>query len=130
MTARAVARHYAALAYDELDGVRLLMPERIRLASTLQTESVDVVLGAPIRKALGYWLTGPLALMDDCSTAFGHPGAGGSVGFADPTHRFAFALTKNRLVSSTPGGDAAYLVAKEVRAALGIEDTLPDHRLS
>ena len=54
--------------------------------------------------------------------AFGHGGAGGSIGFADPEHRFAFALSKTRHVAAAPGADAAYLVATETRRALGIPD--------
>ncbi|MCC7352155.1 MAG: beta-lactamase family protein [Anaerolineae bacterium] len=122
MNARALARHYAALACGELDGVRLLTPERIRIATTLQTEEVDLVLGVPGRKALGYWLGEPLSPMAERLTAFGHTGLGGSVGFADPEYRFVFGLTKNSLVGSLPGEDAAYLIAREVRAALGIPE--------
>jgi|KBSSwiStaDraftv2_1062776.scaffolds.fasta_scaffold46599_3 CubicO group peptidase (beta-lactamase class C family) len=122
MNARALARHYAALACaGELDGVRLMSAERIGIATMLQTEDRDLVIGRSIRKGLGYFLGGdPLSATGARHSAFGHAGSGGSIGFADPDHRFALALLKTRLVTAEPGEDAAYLVAREARAALGL----------
>jgi CubicO group peptidase (beta-lactamase class C family) len=119
MNARAIARHYAALAGGTLDGVQLLAPEVIGRVSALGTADGDVVLGAPIRKGLGYFLGGPHMPVSDAPAAFGHPGHGGSLGFADPEHRFAFGFTKNYIIGG-PGraSDAAYLVLREARAAL------------
>ena len=88
----------------------------------LQTADVDLALGVPVAKALGYWLGGPFSSFSERLTAFGHGGAGGSVGFADPQYRFALGFTKNRMVDALPGEDAAYLIAREVRAALGIPE--------
>jgi CubicO group peptidase (beta-lactamase class C family) len=122
MNARALARHYAVLASPALDGVRLLPAERIQEASALQIEAPDRVLGVPVRRALGYHLGEPQSAMSARSTAFGHAGAGGSLGFADPAYQFAFALTKNRMQNAAPGDDAASLIAREVRRALGIPE--------
>jgi CubicO group peptidase (beta-lactamase class C family) len=122
MSARALARHYAALVGDGVDGVRLLPPERVQTATALQTEAKDVVIGLPMRRGLGYMLGGPDSPMGARITAFGHAGYGGSIGFADPDYRFAFALTKNRLASTLPGQGAASFVASAVRAALGIPE--------
>ena len=121
MNARAIARHYAALACGTLDGARLLMPEHIRDVSALAVGDGDVVLGAPVRKGLGYFLGGPHMPLQDIPAAFGHPGHGGSLGFADPEHRFAFGFAKNYIIGG-PGraNDAAYRVLREARAALGI----------
>ena len=121
MNARAVARHYAALV-GEVDGVRLLPAERVRAAMELQTEDRDAVIGLPLAKALGYFLGGPRSEMGNRRSAFGHGGTGGATGFADPEHRFAFALAKNRLVPSAPGESTALRVAREARAALGIPE--------
>jgi CubicO group peptidase (beta-lactamase class C family) len=122
MNARSLARHYAALAGGQGNGKPLLSPERIQVASELAIEAMDRVLGVPVRRALGYHLGEPLSSMSKRSSAFGHAGAGGTIGFADPTYRFAFALTKNRMVNAPPGEDAAYLVAREVRGALHIPE--------
>ena len=107
-------------ASGELDGARLLSTECISRATALQTDEVDAVVGMPIPKGLGYMLGGELSPMGNRLTAFGHPGSGGSIGFADPEYPFAFALTKTRQVTSPPGTDAAYLVAEAARTALGI----------
>lgn len=122
-TARLIARLYAALAGD-LRGVELLPPERLSAATAPQVESFDVVRATAQRIALGFGLGGmPFSPMGSGATAFGHPGAGGSIGFADPEHHLAFALAKTRLLMETaPGEGAAYLVAQEVRSALGIPD--------
>jgi CubicO group peptidase (beta-lactamase class C family) len=123
MNARAIARHYAALACGELDGVSLLSPERVRTATTLQTDARDAVVGLPLPKALGYFLAGPGSEAGGRATAFGHAGTGGMAGFADPTYRFSFALTKNRLVPPSPGEATALRVARAVRQALAIPET-------
>jgi CubicO group peptidase (beta-lactamase class C family) len=121
-TARAVARHYAALVGDGVDGRRLLPPSRVAEASAVQTAADDMVLGRPLPKGLGYWLGEPLSAMSERVSVFGHPGGGGSIGFADPDARFAFGLTKSRLLTSRPGESTAALVARTVRAALGIPE--------
>lgn len=120
MSAKAIARHYAALI-GEVDGVRLLPAERVRIATELQTSEPDLALGLPVRKALGYWLGARLSPMSERVTAFGHPGAGGSIGFADPESGLAVGFTKNRLRTVTdPTQGSAYRVAEQIRASLGI----------
>jgi len=122
MNARSLAGHYAALISSERDSVRLLPPERIQLASALLVEGQDRVLGVAVRRALGYHLGEPQSSMSERATVFGHGGAGGTIGFADPAYRFAFALTKNRMRNAAPGEEAAFLVAREVREVLGIPE--------
>jgi CubicO group peptidase (beta-lactamase class C family) len=113
-----LARMYAALIGD---GDRLLSTDRMRAATTLQTDEVDRTLGVARRKALGYLLGGPDSPMPDRMSAFGHSGHGGTFGFADPEHGFAFALTKNHLVQAAdPRAAVAYEVAAALRAELGI----------
>lgn len=122
MTARALARMYAALV-GPLDGCRLLSPARVELATELQVEARDEVLDEPIRKGLGYFLGSAESPMGCSVDLFGHPGAGGTLGFADRRHGFAFALTKNRLVWDRPVHQtAAYRVSQLVRERLGIGD--------
>jgi CubicO group peptidase (beta-lactamase class C family) len=122
MNARSLASHYAALIGSTSDGRRLLPPERLRLASALLVEGPDLILGVPVRRALGYHLGEPYSPMSERITAFGHAGAGGTFGFADPTYQFAFALTKNRMRNVPPDEDTAFLVAREVRTVLGIPE--------
>ena len=53
MSARGLARHYAMLANGgELDGVRVLSPERIAVATEIQSFEWDEVYRVRIRRAL------------------------------------------------------------------------------
>jgi CubicO group peptidase (beta-lactamase class C family) len=57
--ARSIARHYAMLANGGvLDGVRLLTPERIEMATTVQTEEVDLLAKVKVIRSMGYRLEG------------------------------------------------------------------------
>jgi CubicO group peptidase (beta-lactamase class C family) len=123
MNARALARHYAALIGDGVEGVRLLPPERVRIATTLQIEGKDATLQRFVRRALGYMLGTPNSTMSERVTAFGHAGYGGSIGFADPEYGLTFALTKNRLAFGLPGATTVDNVARTVREALGIPES-------
>jgi CubicO group peptidase (beta-lactamase class C family) len=102
-SAEALARIYGALACDgELGGVRVLAPESVALARTQQVAGVDPLLGIPLRMGLGYWLAQPREPgfgFGPNEEAFGHPGAGGSLGFADPSARVGFGYVTNRMGS-------------------------------
>jgi CubicO group peptidase (beta-lactamase class C family) len=108
--ARALARVYGALACGgEVDGFRVLSPHGIERARTEQTSGPDAVLfGWPTRFGLGFALPpegtgfGPSS-----ATAFGHPGAGGSIGFADPAAHVGFGYTMNQIQTAIPPGPRA-----------------------
>ena len=97
-SARAIARMYAALL-DEVDGVRLLSPRRLRAATAVAASGVDEVFGMPSAWGLGYAIGLPGSTAQDTPTAFGVGGAGGSFACADTASGIAFALTKNRLTA-------------------------------
>ena len=97
-TARALARHYAALI-GEVDDVRLLSPETIENATVLRRAADDPVNGSWAKFGLGYALCGP---DDAMGIRFGHGGANGSEGFADKENGIAWALTNNRPLPSHP----------------------------
>jgi len=111
MTARAIARHYAALLPGGVDGVELLPAERIRVATRQEFPRSGYEEGVSPRKALGYGLGD-----GGIPTAFGHGGYGGSAGYGDVNLRLAVSVTRNRFSSN----DLAGTVAKEIRAALGV----------
>ncbi|MFB5761334.1 serine hydrolase domain-containing protein [Paenibacillus medicaginis] len=121
VSARALARHYAALSGEGVDGTRLLTPERTRIAAALQTAEPDVVMfNSPTRKGLGYWLGESLFPMINNDAVFGHTGSGGSIGFVDPVNHLALALTKNKL-SWGAGNEAAEIrIIREVYQSLRI----------
>ena len=58
----------------------------------------DAVLGMPLRGALVLMLASEIAPMLGGLHCFGQPGAGGSLGCADPETGIAFAFCTNRAV--------------------------------
>jgi len=104
-TARALARLYAALV-GKVDGIRLLRPETVAAACTTQSEGGDAVLYLPTRFGLGFML--PPALCPSAGgSAFGHPGAGGSLALGDRAHGVGFAYVMNRMSLATAGDPRA-----------------------
>ncbi len=100
-TARALARLYGALARGgEIDGIRVLSPTAITRCYTEQSSGPDAVLMFPTRWSLGFGLSQPKAMLGPNPRAFGHSGAGGSLGFADPDARIGFGYTMNQRLQS------------------------------
>jgi CubicO group peptidase (beta-lactamase class C family) len=97
-TARAVAKFYGALARGgELDGVRVLSKESLASCSRERARGEDAVLGVSTRFSAGYMLSQPGMMLGPNDGSFGHPGAGGSLGFADPTARLGFGYVTCRM---------------------------------
>ena len=99
VTARAVARLYAALL-GEVDGVRLISPDRLREVSSVAMTGVDQVFGFPTSWGLGYSIDRIGTESRETPTVFGVGGIGGSYAYADTATGTTFALTKNRLAPS------------------------------
>ena len=96
--ARALARIYGALARGgEVDGVRIFGPREIERCYTEQSKGPDAVLPLTTRFSLGFMLSQPIAMMGPNARTFGHPGAGGSLGFADPDAKVGFGYTMNQM---------------------------------
>jgi len=93
VSARAIARMYAAML-GEVDGGRLISPERLREATGVAFSGPDQVFGMPTTWALGYSIGG---LGSGPSTNFGIGGVGGAFACGDTKTGVAFAFTKNRL---------------------------------
>ena len=96
--ARSLARMYAA-CIGEVDGVRLLQRNTVDAATRVQSAGEDLVLGYETRYATGFQLSFPFRPMAG-EGSFGHYGMGGSVGFADPGRRIAFAYVMNQMLPS------------------------------
>jgi CubicO group peptidase (beta-lactamase class C family) len=94
--ARSLARLYAATV-GEVDGIRLLSPDQLKRATTQLTEGPNhVLMDMDIQFGLGFMLhAGMIPLGGPAS--FGHFGAGGSVGWADPDAELAFGYVMNRM---------------------------------
>ncbi|MFD6531042.1 serine hydrolase domain-containing protein [Streptomyces sp. NPDC060184] len=101
-TARAVASLYGILAgRGTLPGHRVLSEEAAERVREGQGSCRDLVLGAGFAHeteiALGVWLSGPNASYGPNPRAFGHDGAGGSCGLADPESGVALGYVMNRM---------------------------------
>jgi CubicO group peptidase (beta-lactamase class C family) len=93
--AASLARMYAA-TIGEVDGVRLLDRETMNLARTERVSGDDLTLLAPTRFGAGYWLHNESAPMIQ-DGSFGHPGFGGSLGFANPELGIGYGYVMNRM---------------------------------
>lgn len=106
--ARAVGKLFAALSIGgTLDGYTVVSPETLKEATTLQWEGVDFPEGVrEVRYAMGVFLNSPPHLpMGPNMNAFGAPGAGGALGFADPDRRLAFSYCTGFMTAGQGVGD-------------------------
>jgi CubicO group peptidase (beta-lactamase class C family) len=95
---RALARLYGALARGgEVDGVRVMEAREIPACYVEESYGRDEVLMIPTRFSSGFMLSQPGEEMGPNASAFGHPGAGGSLGFADPKAKIGFGYAMNRM---------------------------------
>jgi CubicO group peptidase (beta-lactamase class C family) len=123
--ARSVARMYAATV-SEVDGIRLLDPETVETMTVVQTDrtrmhglppGLDVPADRSFWMSLGFWRAcPPMPLAGPAS--FGHPGSGGSIGFADPEAGVGFGYVPNLWSWNTAEPRAKNLAAAVV-ACLG-----------
>jgi len=125
-SARDEARFWAMLAGGgELDGVRLLSADRVAGFSNIRDngdEPDPVMFGMPIPISCGgYWLGGHRV---SSPRAIWHPGAGGSIGWADPDQNLAVAICHNRMFNARdPQDDPILPISKAIIASLGLEWT-------
>ena len=111
-TARGLARLYAG-TIDERAGQRILQPETLAHATMPRVKGKDAILGVPTIFGRGF-MRPPALTMTAGSGAFGHPGAGGSLGLADPETGLAIGYVMNRMA---PGLSGDVRAAELVRAA-------------
>jgi CubicO group peptidase (beta-lactamase class C family) len=122
-SARGLARLYA-MCFGAVDGFpRLLTDATIAQVTQIQTVGEDLVLRVTTRYGVVFQKADD-RLTYGSHQAFGHDGAGGSIGIADPWHEVSYAWIPRRM--SFPGGaDARGLgLARIVReCAAGRPDT-------
>ena len=103
---RSIARAYAALSLGgELDGARVLSSDAVDRAIVEQSNGQDAVLGVQTRFGLGFMLGCEIFRTGTAARAFGHSGAGGSVGIADPDAGIGFGYAMNQ--NKPEAGDEA-----------------------
>jgi CubicO group peptidase (beta-lactamase class C family) len=128
--ARSLARFYAALGAwtrgETFAGVRLMTQQGMEQARTEQSAGMDQVLRLENRIALGFMLPSPMRRFAENPRAFGHAGAGGSLGFTDPEHRLSFGYAMNQMQSGGPGGDGRWWgLIQGMYEAIGVPFTPP-----
>jgi CubicO group peptidase (beta-lactamase class C family) len=123
--ARSLARLYAALigGVDGGPSDALLDAEQIDIARALQTSGLDQVLSLPgfdveSTIALGFWSASPFAPMGG-QHAFGHYGAGGSLGFADPEHHVAGGYVMSKMALGLSGDPRSMALIRASYEAAG-----------
>lgn len=104
-TASALAKFYAMLANDGcFDGKRYLKTDLLHAIQHAGTQGPDRILHIQTRFSNGF-MRDPLhpdgtkmrRIFGPSAAAFGHPGAGGSVAFADPTTGIGCAYVMNQM---------------------------------
>jgi CubicO group peptidase (beta-lactamase class C family) len=115
-TARALARFYAAFA-DDVDGLRVLRPECVARATMVHASGPDRVILVPSTYGLGFTLQ-PMLAPGAGPHAVGHPGAGGSLGFADPDAHVAFGYVTTRMKFDPAGDERTRGLVRAVYGAL------------
>ncbi|MER5642024.1 serine hydrolase domain-containing protein [Kitasatospora sp. NPDC002227] len=126
-TARSVARFYAALigAADRHSGApgELLPPvvgsDLLREAAGPEVSGPDRVLIINTSFGLGFFRHGPTSPMSS-PAAFGHPGRGGSLGFADPELGIGFGYVTNGMQPGVTGDIRSRTLIAAVRGCLGL----------
>lgn len=115
--ARSVARMYAATV-GEVDGVRLLSPQTVDVLAQSENRGRDKVLIFEMKFCRGFMAMHAMSKRFG-EKAFGHYGAGGSVGYADPEHELAFAYVMNRMEVGLVGDPRSQNLIRAVNAAVG-----------
>ncbi len=128
---RGLAGMYAPLACGgKKDGVELVNSETLaRMGRVSSSTGRDAVLVMPTRFALGFMKTmdnrkEPAGVQDSVlvsEDAFGHVGAGGSFGFADPPAAMSFGYTMNRMGPGASLNDRGQSLVDAVYRALGCQ---------
>ncbi|MCB0967561.1 MAG: beta-lactamase family protein [Ilumatobacter sp.] len=114
--ARSLAKMYAA-TIGEVDGVRLLDTDTMNAARTQRVNGDDLTLLLPSRFGAGYWLhdTSTPMIQDG---SYGHPGAGGSLGFANPELGIGYGYVMNRMGNHLTGDPRTLALNEAVLASL------------
>jgi len=97
-SATAVAHMYSILAHGgSMKEQHLITSDTLALAATEVSHGDDLVLGRVSRFAHGFQIPIPERGFGPHPEAFGHFGAGGSVGFCDPVSRVGFGYVMNQM---------------------------------
>ena len=113
--ARGIAKIYSTLAMGgQFQGGQLISQKALQAATQLEIDSpVDRVLNKPMHWARGF-MRNSRQEFGPHEQAFGHDGAGGSTGFADPVERVAIGYAMNQMRSDGDAVPRATLLSRVV----------------
>lgn len=115
--APSLAKLYAA-TIGEIDGTRLLSDAMVDTVRTERVHGDDECLVLPTRFGYGFMLNNQfLPFLNERS--FGHYGAGGSLGFADPESQIGFGYLMNQMGGGIAGDPRAVALIEATRSCLG-----------
>ena len=123
-SASSLAKFYAMLALGGVwEGRRLLGEKTLAWMTSRMSQGFDKVLQLDTSFSAGF-LMDPLdpsgkkmrPLLGPSLRAFGHPGAGGSLGFADPENRIGFGYVMNQMEPGVLPGERAGAIVKSLYA--------------
>lgn len=131
--ARALARIYSPLSLDgSVDGVRLVRHRQLApMRRTRSASDCDVLLRLPTTFTLGFsksWgdrKLGPGSHVIVGEQAFGTPGFGGSIGFADGQARMSFGYVMNRLGGGVGLNNRGQALVDAAYTAVGFSGSAP-----
>jgi CubicO group peptidase (beta-lactamase class C family) len=117
--ARSVARIQAVVANGgSVDGVELLSPKTIDRIFDVQSDGVDLVLGAPLRFGIGYGLpSASLPMLPDGRICF-WGGWGGSVIIVDTERRATLAYMMNKMAAGILGNPTSFALIEAFYRAI------------
>jgi CubicO group peptidase (beta-lactamase class C family) len=116
--ARSLARLYAS-CIGEVDGIRVLSPGQLETAITARTSGPNrVLLDLDVQFGLGFMLRSSIIPLGG-ERSFGHFGAGGSMGWADPDAGLAFGYVMNRMDMGLAGDVRSSRLVDACYAAIG-----------
>jgi CubicO group peptidase (beta-lactamase class C family) len=113
-TARAIARAYSAFVRGDLG----LRDETLRALAAPAPALYDECLMSPVSFSLGFMKPGDSFPFGSSVRAFGAPGAGGSLGYADPDAGIAYGYVTNRMGTSLTGDPRDVALREALSAAL------------
>jgi CubicO group peptidase (beta-lactamase class C family) len=114
--ASSLAKMYAAMV-GEVDGIRLVSPGVMSAASAEAVSGPDAALVAETRFGMGFMLDNELVPLLG-PNAFGHAGAGGSLGQADPDTGIGYGYVMNQMLGGIAGDPRTVRLNDAVRACL------------
>jgi CubicO group peptidase (beta-lactamase class C family) len=121
-TARAIARAYSVFATDGHElGLRRETLDLLAAPATAPSGGfLDVCLGGEVQFSLGFMKPSPVWPFGG-PASFGSPGAGGSLGFADPRAGIGYAYITNRMGTTLTGDPRDVALRDALYKALSVD---------